>query len=57
MDALVLIKNYLLVDMENSMSVIWKMAVDDNEVDPIYNINSIINGESAITPDAIFFKS
>lgn len=57
MDSLVLIKNYLLVNMENSMSVIWKMAVDDNEVDPIYNINSIINGESAITPDAIFFKS
>lgn len=57
MDSLVLIKNYLLINMENSMSVIWKMAVWDNEVDPIYNINSIINGESAITPDAIFFKS
>lgn len=57
MDSLVLIKNYLLVNMENSMSVVWKMATDDNEVDPIYNINSIINWESAITPDAIFFKS
>ena len=57
MNSLVLIKNYLLINMENSMSVIWKMATDDNEVDPIYNLNSIINGESAITPEAIFFKS
>lgn len=57
MNSLVLIKNYLLINMENSMSVVWKMATDDNEVDPIYNLNSIINGESAITPEAIFFKS
>ena len=56
MNSLVLIKNYLLVNMENSMSVVWKMATDDNDVDPIYNINSIINGECAITPEAIFFK-
>ena len=57
MNSLVLIKNYLLINMENSMSVIWKMATWDNDVDPIYNLNSIINGESAITPEAIFFKS
>lgn len=56
MNSLVLIKNYLLINMENSMSVIWKMATDDNEVDPIYNLNSIINWECAITPESIFFK-
>lgn len=56
MDSLILTKNYLLVNQENSMSVIWQLWYN-TQTTPIYNMNSISSGESSFWYDSIFYKS
>lgn len=55
MNSLLLTKNYLLVNMDTSIHVVWQIAATDTS-DPIYNLNSIINGDSAFYPESIFSK-
>ena len=55
MDSFIPAQNYLLVNQENSMSVIWQIW-SSNNIAPIYNFNSISSGESAFWPDSIFYK-
>lgn len=56
MDSLILTKNYLLVNQENSMSVVWQMWYN-TQTTPIYNMNSISSWESSFWYDSIFYKS
>lgn len=55
MNSLVLTKNYLLVNQETSISVVWQIAATDQQA-PIYNLNSIINWDSAFWYDSIHYK-
>jgi len=55
MNSLVLTKSYLLVNQETSMSVVWQIAATSAST-AIYNLNSIINWDSALTPESIHYK-
>ena len=52
MNSLVLFKSYLLVNLENSISVVWQIGNNLNTT-PIYNLNTIIWWESIFGPDAM----
>jgi len=56
MNSLLLTQNYLLINQENSMSVVWQLWANTQTL-PIYNINTISSGESAFGFDSIFYKS
>lgn len=56
MDSLMVAKNYLVINMEAGISVIWQFAEDPNTGLWIYNMTSIMNGDSGFWPDALFYK-
>lgn len=55
MNSLILTKNYLMVNQETSISVVWQIAETETSA-PIYNLNSIINGDASFSPESIFYK-
>lgn len=55
MDSLMLFKNYLLINQENSMVVVRQLGNNSTWV-PIYNMNTILSGVSAFGYDAICSK-
>ena len=55
MNSLILAKNYLIVNLENSVSVLWNIWVDTNNI-AIYNLTSVANWESSFWVDSIFYK-
>lgn len=55
MESLVLTKNYLLVNQENSMSVVWQIAATEDE-SPVFNLNTILTGDSAWGVDSLYYE-
>lgn len=55
MDSFVLVKNYLLVNQENSISVVWQIW-QDALLTPIYTMNNISWWDSAFWYDSIFYE-
>lgn len=55
MNSLILFKNYLMVNIENSIWVIWQIWANST-VTPIYNLNIILNGESSFSVDSLCEK-
>lgn len=55
MNSLITTKNYLAVNMESWISVVWQIWVNTS-VTPIYNLTWIMNWDSALSPDSIFYK-